>query len=172
MRLWLVLTTQFKGIIMAQESIVSGLFGLTPQAYERQQYEQSLREGQAFGTPQGLYASAAQLGRGIGSFMGAEDPTLLKITAQDQILKSLDFTNPNSIATGIERATQAGIPELAFKLLAVRDDAMKRQMGLQSQQRMQQAQGLLPSILMQGTPDQVTPEKVIVPSLIFNEVSP
>jgi len=112
---------------MAQESIVGGLFGLTPQAYERQQYQQSLQEGQAFGTPQGLYASAAQLGRGIGGVMGAEDPTLLKITAQDQILKSLDLSDPQSIATGIERAQQAGIPELAYRLLGARDEATVRQ---------------------------------------------
>ena len=101
---------------MAQESIVSGLFGLTPQAYERQQYEQALREGQAFGTPQGLYASAAQLGRGIGSFMGAEDPMLLKITAQDQILKSLGLGvltvlpfSPITIPFVMKKAKELGI---------------------------------------------------------------
>ena len=59
--------------------IVGGLFGITPQGYERQQYEQALREGQAFGTPEGLYASAAQLGRGLGGAMGAVDPILQKI---------------------------------------------------------------------------------------------
>jgi hypothetical protein len=126
MRLWLALTTQFKGIIMATD-IVGGLFGITPQAYEEQSYNQALQRGEAFGTRAGLYASAAQLGRGIGGALGAEDPTLLKITAQDQILKSLDFTNPNSIATGIERATQAGIPELAYRLIAARDEASVRQ---------------------------------------------
>ena len=112
---------------MAQESIVSGLFGLTPQAYERQQYEQALREGQTFGTSQGLYASAAQLGRAVGGVMGAVDPMLQKITAQDQILGSLDLTNPQSITTGIERATQAGIPELAYRLIGARDEATVRQ---------------------------------------------
>ena len=112
---------------MAEQSIMGGLFGITPQGYERQQYEQALQEGQAFGTPQGLYASAAQLGRGIGGAMGAVDPQLQKITAQDQILGSLDLTNPQSITTGIERATQAGIPELAYRLIGARDEATVRQ---------------------------------------------
>jgi len=123
-----------KGIIMAEQSIVSGLFGITPQAYERQQYQQSLQEGQTFGTPQGLYASAAQLGRSLGGVMGAVDPMLQKITAQDQILQGLDINNPQSIATGIERATQAGIPELAYRLIAARDEAtVRQQRGLAAQ---------------------------------------
>ena len=151
---------------MAEQSIVSGLFGLTPQAYERQQYEQSLREGQAFGTPQGLYASAAQLGRGLGSFMGAEDPTLLKITAQDQILKSLDITNPQSIATGIERAQQAGIPELAFKLVAVRDEATARSQAQRGLQLSQYAQQLLPQI---KNPDGTINEEVKNQLLSFQQ---
>ena len=82
---------------MAQESIVSGLFGLTPQAYERQQYEQALREGQTFGTPQGLYASAAQLGRGIGGAMGAEDPQLKLISMRNAIFNRADPNDPDSL---------------------------------------------------------------------------
>ena len=148
---------------------MSGLFGITPESYQDtrqlQEQAQALQQAQLDPYKAVNYMAARagqQLGRGIGGLLGGQDPQLQKITAQDQILKSLDITNPQSIATGIQRAQQAGIPELAFKLVAVRDEAMKRQMGLQSQKRMQQAQGLLPSILVQGTPDQVTPEKVIV----------
>ena len=77
--------------------IVGGLFGITPQSYERQQYEQSLREGQSFGTPQGLYASAAQLGRGIGGALGAEDPQLRLISARNAIFNKADPNDPNSL---------------------------------------------------------------------------
>jgi len=151
------------------ESIMSGLFGITPEAYQAEQNQQALAQSAQL-AQQDPFASARTsliyggrlLGNAIGGALGAEDPMLRKISAQNQILQGLDITNPQSIASGIERAQQAGIPELAFKLLAVRDDAMKRQAVLQSQQRMQQAQGLLPSILVQGTPEQVTPEKVIV----------
>ena len=148
---------------------MSGLFGITPEAYQAEQNQQALAQSAQL-AQQDPFASARTsliyggrlLGNAIGGALGAEDPMLRKISAQNQILQGLDITNPQSIASGIERAQQAGIPELAFKLLAVRDDAMKRQAVLQSQQRMQQAQGLLPSILVQGTPEQVTPEKVIV----------
>lgn len=74
--------------------IVGGLFGITPQGYERQQYEQALREGQSFGTPEGLYASAAQLGRGIGGALGAVDPTLQKISAFQNLSSQADLSTP------------------------------------------------------------------------------
>jgi hypothetical protein len=135
--------------------IVGGLFGITPQSYERQQYEQSLREGQAFGTPQGLYASAAQLGRAVGGALGAEDPMLQKISAQNQILQGLDITNPQSISTGIERAQQAGIPELAFRLVAVRDEATVRQQRALAAQR----QSLVDQVAMQA----YQPEQPAIP---------
>ena len=93
---------------MAEQSIVSGLFGLTPQAYERQQYEQALQEGESFGTRAGLYASAAQLGRGIGSFMGAEDPTLLKISAFQNLASQADLTSPQGYATLGQQLIQSG----------------------------------------------------------------
>jgi len=138
------------------ESIMSGLFGITPEGYQTEQNRLALAQSaqlaqlDPFASARtSLIYGGRQLGSAIGGALGAEDPMLRKISAQNQILQGLDITNPQSIASGIERAQQAGIPELAFKLLAVRDDAMKRQAVLQSQQRMQQAQGLLPSILVQ-----------------------
>ena len=86
--------------------IVGGLFGITPQTYERQQYEQSLREGQAFGTPQGLYASAAQLGRGIGGALGAEDPQLRIISARNSVMREINPNDPESIMAGAQKLAQ------------------------------------------------------------------
>ena len=133
--------------------IVGGLFGITPEMYQQNVGEDILNQGvqmgqlapDAFGRAN-VYAGAAQLGRGLGGAMGAVDPMLQKITAQDQILKGLDITNPQSISTGIERAQQAGIPELAFKLLAVRDEATARSQAQRGLQLSQYAQQLLPQI--------------------------
>jgi hypothetical protein len=88
--------------------IVGGLFGITPQSYERQQYEQSLREGQSFGTPQGLYASAAQLGRGIGGALGAVDPQLQLISIRNAVMQDVDPNNPVSLQTAIQKLSKAG----------------------------------------------------------------
>jgi hypothetical protein len=79
--------------------IVGGLFGITPQSYERQQYEQALREGKSFGTPEGLYASAAQLGRAVGGALGAEDPTLQKISAFQNLASQADLSTPEGYVT-------------------------------------------------------------------------
>jgi len=100
---------------MAEQSIVSGLFGLTPQAYERQQYQQSLQEGEAFGTRAGLYASAAQLGRGIGGALGAEDPQLRLISARNAVMQEVDPNNPESIMAGAQKLAQID-PEGATRL--------------------------------------------------------
>jgi len=96
--------------------IVGGLFGITPQTYERQQYEQSLREGQSFGTPQGLYASAAQLGRGIGGALGAEDPQLKLISARNAVGQSINPNDPATIQRGIQQLASIGDQEGAMKL--------------------------------------------------------
>lgn len=131
---------------MATDSIVSGLFGVTPQMYERQLNEQALGEGQQFGTRAGLYAAGAQLGRGLGGALGVEDPMLQKISMQNKILQGLDVTNPNAISGAIEQATQAGIPELAYKLTALRDEATTRSQAQRGLQLSQAAQQLLPQI--------------------------
>jgi hypothetical protein len=96
--------------------IVGGLFGITPQSYERQQYEQSLREGQAFGTPQGLYASAAQLGRAVGGALGAEDPQLRLISARNAVGQSIDPNDPATIQRGIQQLASMGDQEGAMRL--------------------------------------------------------
>ena len=115
MRLWLALTTQFKGIIMATD-IVGGLFGITPQAYEEQSYNQALQRGEAFGTRAGLYASAAQLGRGIGGALGAEDPQLKLISARNAVGQSIDPNDPATIQRGIQQLASIGDQEGAMRL--------------------------------------------------------
>ena len=155
------------------DSIVGGLFGMTPESYQdtRQQLEQrqALQQAQLDPYEAVNYMAARagqQLGRGIGGLLGAQDPMLQKITAQDQILKSLDITNPQSIATGIQRAQQAGIPELAFKLVAVRDEATARSQAQRGLQLSQYAQQLLPQI---KNPDGTINEEVKNQLLSFQQ---
>jgi myosin heavy subunit len=146
---------------------------MTPESYQdtRQQLEQrqALQQAQLDPYEAVNYMAARagqQLGRGIGGLLGAQDPMLQKITAQDQILKSLDITNPQSIATGIQRAQQAGIPELAFKLVAVRDEATARSQAQRGLQLSQYAQQLLPQI---KNPDGTINEEVKNQLLSFQQ---
>jgi hypothetical protein len=116
--------------------IVGGLFGITPQSYERQQYEQSLREGQSFGTPQGLYASAAQLGRGLGGALGSQDPQLQKISAIQTLGKQFDITTPEGLmqaANAIKNQypdVALGLTQNAQELSLARSKAAKETLSL------------------------------------------
>jgi len=74
------------------------------------------------------------------------DPQLQKISAQNQILQGLDFTNPDAVSSAIQQASQAGIPDLAYKLLAVRDEATARSQAQRGVQLSRYAQQLLPQI--------------------------
>jgi hypothetical protein len=131
------------------DSIVGGLFGMTPEIYQQQESQQALSQAAQLAQLDPMARARTGIMYGANRLVGAlggQDPMLQKITAQDQILKSLDITNPQSIATGIQRAQQAGIPELAFKLVAVRDEATARQQRQLAAQR----QALVEQISMQG----------------------
>ena len=151
------------------DSIVGGLFGMTPEMYQQEQNQRALRQASELAqldpfalAKTGIGYGANRLAGAIGGALGAEDPMLQKISAQNQILQGLDITNPQSIATGIERAQQAGIPELAFKLLAVRDDAVTRQQRQLATQREMMAQSIAMRAYDPGQPEQIVPERTVI----------
>ena len=105
------------------ENIVAGLFGLTPQMYQNQQYGQDLNRGIALAqlspgaaAQAGLQASVGQLGRGIAGAMGIEDPQLKMISTRNTIAQQIDQTNPESILKGAQMLAQAGDQQGAMAL--------------------------------------------------------
>jgi len=105
------------------ENIVAGLFGLTPQMYQNQQYGQDLNRGIALAqlspgaaAQAGLQASVGQLGRGIAGAMGIEDPQLKMISARNTIAQQIDQTDPESILKGAQMLAQMGDQQGAFAL--------------------------------------------------------
>jgi hypothetical protein len=105
------------------ENIVAGLFGMTPQAYQNQQYGQDLNRGIALAglspgaaAQAGLQASVGQLGRGIAGAMGIEDPQLKMISARNTIAQQIDQTKPESIMAGAKMLAQMGDQQGAFAL--------------------------------------------------------
>jgi hypothetical protein len=138
------------------ESIMSGLFGITPEEYQAQKNQQTLAQSAQLAQQDPFTSARTSLiygGRQLVGALGAQDPMLQKISAQNQILQGLDITNPQSISTGIERAQQAGIPELAFKLVAVRDEAVTRQQKQLAAQRQMMAQRIAMGAYDQGQPE-------------------
>ena len=108
---------------MAQDSIVGGLFGLTPEMYQRSQQDEDQQEAMQFArlsplqqASAGFYSAGRGLGRGIGTLLGAEDPQLQMIAQQQQILRNVDQNDPESIAAGARMASEMGNPRLAAAL--------------------------------------------------------
>ena len=103
--------------------IVGGLFGITPEMYQQQMAQQGLAEGAKLGqmAPDEfgramLYAGAAQLGRGIGGALGAEDPQLRIISARNAVMREIDPNNPISLQNAIQRLSSAGDQAGALQL--------------------------------------------------------
>jgi hypothetical protein len=105
------------------ENIVAGLFGMTPQMYQGQQYQQDLKRGAELAqlspgaaAQANLMASVGQLGRGFAGAMGIEDPQLKMISARNTIAQQIDQTDPESILKGAQMLAQAGDQQGAFAL--------------------------------------------------------
>jgi hypothetical protein len=121
--------------------MVAGLFGLTPEMYQNQQYQQDLKRGYELAqlspgaaAQAGLQASVGQLGRGVAGLMGVEDPQMKLISARQSIIGQLDQTNPESILKGAKMLAQMGDQQGAF---ALADYARKAQSEIaQAQQRL------------------------------------
>jgi hypothetical protein len=100
---------------MAQD-IVGSLFGITPELYEEGVYNRALKRAQEFDAPAQLQASFAQLGRGIGGALGAEDPQLRLISARNAVGQSIDPNDPATIQRGIQQLASIGDQEGAMRL--------------------------------------------------------
>jgi hypothetical protein len=93
--------------------IVGGLFGITPEMYQQQMAQQGLQEGASLGqmSPDAfgrsmLYAGGAQLGRGLGGALGAEDPQLKLISLRNAVMREVNLNDPNSIMMGAQKLGQ------------------------------------------------------------------
>ena len=135
------------------ESMVAGLFGLTPQAYQNQQYNQDLKRGTELAALDPgaaaraqLGASVGQLGRGIAGAMGIEDPQLKMITQRQQLLGMIDPSNPDSYLQAAQMALQSGDAQAALALreqgTQARMQAMKNEDYLTQRGAQMQARGL------------------------------
>jgi hypothetical protein len=145
------------------ENIVAGLFGMTPEMYQGQQYQQDLKRSYELAqldpgaaARAQLGASVGQLGRGFAGAMGIEDPQLKLISARQQVLGQLDQSDPTSLLNGAKTLAGMGDQQGAF---ALADFARKAQVQIaEQQQRLAAGQASLAAATRERF--QADPEKV------------
>ena len=105
------------------ESIMSGLFGITPESYQDtrqlQEQAQALRQSQLDPYEVVNYMAARagqQLGRGLGGLLGGQDPQLRLISARNAVGQSIDPNDPATIQRGIQQLASMGDQEGAMRL--------------------------------------------------------
>ncbi len=105
------------------ENIVGSLFGMTPDMYQRQQYQQELKTGYELAqldpgaaARAQLGANIGQIGRGFAGALGIEDPQLKMISTRNAIAQQIDQTDPESILKGAQMLAQAGDQQGAMAL--------------------------------------------------------
>lgn len=109
---------------MANESMVAGLFGLTPEMYGEQQRISALQEGidlakldpAARGAAL-TYAGAKGLGGAIAGALGVQDPQMIKMSRRAQLLQEADLTDQNSLVNLAKKAASFGDAEFAVGLI-------------------------------------------------------
>jgi hypothetical protein len=129
--------------------IVGGLFGVTPESYQREQRMLAEREAMGFAqlTPQqkvsyGAYTTGQQLGNALGGLMGVEDPQMRLISQRNALAKQIDMNDPESIMRGAQMAAQSGDTVAAGQLA---EYARKAASDLALiQQRLRERQGVDP----------------------------
>ena len=103
---------------MATDSMVGGLFGITPEAYQAQQNQQALAQSAELGQLDPFASARTSLiygGRQLAGALGAEDPQLRIISARNAVMREVDPNNPESIMAGAQKLAQVD-PEGATKL--------------------------------------------------------
>jgi hypothetical protein len=128
------------------ENIVAGLFGITPEAYQGQQYQQDLKRGYELAqlspgaaAQANLMASVGQLGRGFAGALGIEDPQLKMISTRNTIAQQIDQTDPESILKGAQMLAQAGDQQGAMALAQYARQAQGEMALVQQRQAASQA---------------------------------
>jgi len=139
---------------MAEPNIVGSLFGVTPELYQEQRdlmrQKQAMEFAQQDPRTQATYAfgrAGQQLGQAFAGLMGVEDPQLIKIRQQQQVLSGLNINDPQAIAEAAQRANQMGNTQLALQLTALADQALQRQdLSLERQDKLRQRQAAAQSL--------------------------
>jgi hypothetical protein len=117
--------------------IVQSLFGITPESYQQAQAAQADRMALEYAQLKPLQQAQFAIGRGayqLAGALGGEDPQLRMVSTRNAIAQRIDYTNPESMAAGIQALAQAGDTVGAMQLSDVLRK-MQSEMALRGQRQ-------------------------------------
>ena len=91
------------------DSIVGGLFGMTPESYQAQQNQQALAQSAQLGQLDPFSSARTSLiygGRQLAGALGGQDPQLQLISQRNAVMREINLNDPNSIMSGVQRLGQ------------------------------------------------------------------
>ena len=142
---------------MAEPSIVQGLFGITPEAYQQQQQRQAMQDAIVMAQLDPMQMARANIqagaGRAAGGFaglMGVEDPQMRLISQRNALAKQIDMNDPESIMRGAQMAAQAGDTVAASTLADYARKAASDLALIQQRTRERQAADPLQQLIRSG----------------------
>lgn len=103
---------------MAQDSIMGGLFGITPEGYQQQQNQQALRQSAELAQLDPMARARTGIMYGANRLVGAlggQDPQLQKISAIQSLGQQFDVTTPEGLMQAAG-AIRNQYPDVAFGL--------------------------------------------------------
>ena len=110
---------------MATESIMAGLFGITPEGYQAQENRQALAQSAELAQQDPFASARTSLiygGRQLAGALGAQDPQLRIISARNAVMREVNPNDPESIMAGAQKLAQVD-PEGATRLANYARDA-------------------------------------------------
>jgi len=100
---------------MATESIVGGLFGMTPEMYQQEQSQRALSQAAELAqldpfalAKTGIGYGANRLAGAVGGMLGGEDPQLKLISTRNALARQFDINSPQGLAQYAQALQQAG----------------------------------------------------------------
>jgi len=97
------------------DSIVGGLFGMTPEMYQQTQNQNALKQASELAqldpfalAKTGIGYGANRLAGAIGGAMGGQDPQLQLISLRNAVMQDVDPNNPVSLQTAIQKLSKGG----------------------------------------------------------------
>lgn len=142
---------------MAEPSIVQGLFGTTPEAYQQQQQRQAMQDALAMAqldpmqlARANIMAGANRAAGGFAGLMGVEDPMMRLYSQRNALAKQIDMNDPESIMRGAQMAAQVGDTTVATALADYARKAASDLALIQQRTRERQAADPLQQLIRSG----------------------